>query len=190
MTDIHDIRPPVPPDMDIAWWAVLLIIIAAALALAALWWGWRKFFGRHPEVEIIVPDLPPEMIALSALDALETDLHARENPMSGKSFYFRLSAILRQYAQGRYGIGAPEMTTEEFLPHLDSLPLDPELSRTFKQLCRAMDQVKFEDPVRPGRVAPTNTQMAHNLAFSRHFVHQTPPVPGPSDALGTDEKGV
>ena len=44
--------------------------------------------------------------------------------LNGKTFYFRLSAILRQYVFGRFAVGAPEMTTEEFLPCIHRLKID------------------------------------------------------------------
>ena len=78
------------------------------------------------------------MVAMQALDGIG-DVRGQD----GKAFYFRLSAILRRYIFGRFSVGAPEMTTEEFLPCIDRLPIDRELARQLKQLCRAMDPVKF-----------------------------------------------
>ena len=87
--------------------------------------------------------------------------------MDGKTFYFRLSAIVRQYVSGRFGVGAVEMTTEEFLPCIDRLNTEGDLARRLKQLCRAMDPVKF------GGAVAMEKQMEEDLLFAREFVRKT-----------------
>jgi LPXTG-motif cell wall-anchored protein len=163
MTDIHDIRPPVAVGVDAPWLIPALLALAGVVLLAALWWWWRR--RKKRPIETIVPELPPEMIAMQALDSIG-DVRGLE----GKSFYFHLSAILRQYVFGRFAVGAPEMTTEEFLPCIDRLPVDRELGRRLKQLCRAMDPVKF------GGVTTVEKQMETDLFFARAFVRQTTPT--------------
>lgn len=161
MTDIHDIRPPVPAGFDAPWLMSVLTTLAGMLILAALVWWWRRHRRPRP-IETIVPELPPEMVAMQALDQT-SDVRGQD----GKAFYFHLSAILRQYVSGRFAVGAPEMTTEEFLPCVDRLPVDRELARQLKQLCRAMDPVKF------GGLATVEKQMEADLFFVRTFVRQT-----------------
>ncbi|WP_054692974.1 DUF4381 family protein [Desulfosarcina cetonica] len=163
MTDIHDIRPPIPVGFDAPWLILALVALAAILVAAGLFWWWKRH-RRRRTIETIVPELPPEMIANQALDAIG-DVRC----IDGKLFYFRLSAILRQYVFGRFGVGAPEMTTEEFMPCIDRLAVDRELARQFKQLCRAMDPVKF------GGVTTMERQMEGDLMFARTFVRQTTP---------------
>lgn len=161
MSDIHDIRPPVPVGFDAPWLMPVLLTLAGILMLAALVWWWRRHRRPRP-IETIVPELPPEMVAMQALDQIG-DVRGQD----GKAFYFRLSAILRQYVFGRFAVGAPEMTTEEFLPYVDRLPVDRELARQLKQLCRAMDPVKF------GGLTTVEKQMETDLFFVRTFVRQT-----------------
>lgn len=161
MTDIHDILPPVPAGPDIPWlWAVLIVLGTVALAVMA-WWLWKKRRNKR-SIVTIVPELPPEMIARQALDQI-SDVRG----MDGKTFYFRLSAIVRQYVSGRFGVGAVEMTTEEFLPCIDQLNTDSDLARRLKQLCRAMDPVKF------GAQQAMEKQMETDLFFAREFVQKT-----------------
>lgn len=164
MTDIHDIRPPVAVGFDTPWLISALLALAGVVLLAALWWWWRNHRKKRT-IETIVPELPPEMIAMQALDSIG-DVRG----LDGKSFYFHLSAILRQYVFGRFAVGAPEMTTEEFLPCIDRLPVDRELGRQLKQLCRAMDPVKF------GGVTTVEKQMETDLFFARAFVRKTTPT--------------
>jgi hypothetical protein len=163
MTDIHDIRPPVPVGFDAPWLIPVMVALAAGAILAAAWWWWNNARKKRA-IATIVPELPPEMIAMQALDGI-SDVRG----LHGKTFYFFLSAILRRYVSGRYAVGAAEMTTEEFVPCIDRLPIDRELARQLKQLCRAMDPVKF------GGVTAAEKQMETDLFFARAFVHRTTP---------------
>ncbi len=132
MTDIHDIHPPVSVGIDAPWLVPSLLALAAALILTAGWWFWKKR-NRNRAVETIVPELPPELTAMQALDHI-----ADVRRLDGKTFYFRLSAILRQYVFGRFAVGAPEMTTEEFIPRIDRLNMDKGLAQRLRVLCRAI----------------------------------------------------
>lgn len=161
MTDIHDILPPVPVGIYAPWLLPVLLALATAAILAAAWWWWKKH-RKVRQIETLVPELPPEMTAMRELDGI-SDVRR----IDGKRFYFRLSAILRQYVFERFGVDAPEMTTEEFLPCIEALPIDKELARCFKSLCQAMDPVKF------GGQTVVEKQMETDLFFARAFVRQT-----------------
>ena len=168
MTDIHDIRPPVPVGFDMPPWLVpVLLSLAGVALLAALFFWWRRHRKKRV-IETIVPEPPPEMVAMQALDGVG-DVRGQD----GRAFYFCLSAILRQYIFGRFGVGAPEMTTEEFLPCIERLPVDRDLARQLKQLCRAMDPVKFAGQ------KTVEKQMETDLFFARAFVRQTAPEAAP-----------
>ncbi len=161
MTDIHDILPPVSVGIDAPWLVPVLLGLAAATILAAGWWFWKKQ-KKDRAIETIVPEPPPEMTALQALGEI-----ADVRRLDGKTFYFRLSAILRQYVFGRFAVGAPEMTTEEFIPCIDRLNMDKILAQRLKGLCRAMDPVKF------GSQTAVEKQMETDLIFAREFVRKT-----------------
>ena len=165
MTDIHDILSPVSVGIHTPWLVPVLLTLAATALLAAVWWLWKKHKKKSLPIETIVPELPPEMVANRALDGI-SDLRR----LDGKTFYFHLSAILRQYVSGRYAVGAPEMTTEEFLPCIDRLSIDTDLTGRLKRLCRAMDPVKF------GAATAIERQMQADLLFVRTFVKQTTPT--------------
>lgn len=161
MTDIHDIQPPVSVGIDASWLVPVLLGLAAATILAACWWFWKKH-KKDRAIETIVPEPPPEMTALQALEQI-----ADVRRLDGKTFYFRLSAILRQYVFGRFTVAAPEMTTEEFIPCIDRLNMDKSLAQRLKGLCRAMDPVKF------GSQPAVEKQMETDLMFAREFVKKT-----------------
>jgi len=163
MTDIHDILPPVSVGIDAPWLVPVLVALVAIAILAAGWWFWKKR-KKARTIETIVPELPPEMTAMQALDEI-SDVRR----LDGKTFYFRLSAILRHYIFGRFAVGAPEMTTEEFMPCINRLHIDNDLAQRLKGLCRSMDPVKF------GSETVVEKQMESDLFFAREFVRKTTP---------------
>lgn len=169
MTDIHDIRDIRAPGPDLRPLAYGLAALAALLAV--LWKRRRRLKGG------VVPSLPPDAVALSALDEL-SDVGGIE----GRLFYFRLSAVLRRYLHGRFGIPAPEMTTEELLAEMDH----PEIGRD-----RAASLARFFSDAAPityaGRPAAVD-RMQKDLDFARRFVRETvPPADtAPATGHGTD----
>jgi hypothetical protein len=161
MTDIHDIKPllSMGPDLQWLYW-VLGALVIGGLALMA-WYLWRRRNKAEPSTAA-PPPVPPHIEAFQALDAL-----AAQTGISGKQYYFRLSAILRRYLERRYGFPAAEMTTEELLPRLDGLPMDADLFQAVKDFCRSADPIKFA-----GADASRN-RMHDHMAMARHFIRQT-----------------
>ena len=172
MTDIHDIKPALAMGHDLQWlyWTLAALVFLALVAL--IWQRWRKRAKPAPAASA-PPPLPPDTEALQMLDALAADGHTHP-----KQFYFRLSAIVRRYIERRFTIPACEMTTEELLPRVDCLTIEPDLKQTLKIFCRAADPVKFA-----GARADAD-KMVHDLAFARDFVRRTtvPPEPAAEDA--------
>ena len=165
MTDILDIKPPVVFGLDPVFVRYGLYVLAAAalLAVAALvWWLWRRRKAR--QVETVQAEILPEDLALSHLDAL-----AREK-LNDKRFYFRLSAILRTYLLGQFGLGAPEMTTEELLPRVARLNLAVDLVRGLRRFLIHGDGIKFAGQ------STDPQQRESDLDFARWFVRQTTPA--------------
>lgn len=160
MTDIHDIKPPekIGVDFTLLYYAAGAVLILAMLAAIVIWFRKRK--NKIKEKEVV--KLPPDEAALASLD----ELTAVEN-IDGKTFYFRLSAIFRTYIYEKYGISAPEMTTEEFLPSIEKLELPGELKKGVKGLCHSADPVKFAG------CPAVQTVMENDLKFVRNFVKQT-----------------
>ncbi|MBT8342415.1 MAG: DUF4381 family protein [Desulfatitalea sp.] len=163
MTDIHDIKPALAMGPDLGWlvWVLVAVLVLAGGAVA--WWLWRR--RKKPAASAGMPLLSPETEAFARLDALAAD-----HGINGKQYYFRLSAILRQYVERRYDIPAAEMTMEELLPRMDGLPVPGELRDLFKYFCRAAEPIKFA-----GTPADQNRKN-EDLAFARTFVQSTTPV--------------
>ncbi|MCB5277762.1 MAG: hypothetical protein LHW62_08740, partial [Candidatus Cloacimonetes bacterium] len=99
--------------------------------------------NRKPPVVIKAkPDpveiVPPHLKALKALDELEqSGLMYRDY----LSYHFRLSMILREYLEARFGFGATQMTGSEIAENLNVLNFVPK--RDYMDILHYCDMVKF-----------------------------------------------
>ena len=177
VTDIRDIKPlrRIETGGQWLWW---LVGVAVALALAVAWW-WRRRRqqddGGAPEVARV----PPYELAIQELERLRrTDF---SNLRALRRYYFAVSSVVRTYVEGRFGMNATDLTTEEILGRLDVLGrLDPVQVRRLERFLIATDQVKFAAH-RPG---PGEIDRTYEQALD--FVRTTRPR---EDPAGQDEDG-
>lgn len=162
MTDILDIKPPLEPRWDptLLYW--ILGIIGLLALLAAAWWWYRR---RKNKEAAPPPPRPAHEVALEGLDRLQA-----EPGMPGKEYYFRLTAVLRGYLEGRYGFKALEMTVEELGPELDKRAKREPMMREVKNLLKEADPVKFA-----GQIVSAEKQQ-QDANFARRFIWATKPV--------------
>jgi hypothetical protein len=165
VTAPKDIAPPVvlsrhgmPP-----WiWIVTASLVGLGLFGGLWWWYWQ----RRPRAAALPPPQPAHVIALEALRRLQREELIRRQRI--EEFYVRLSDILRRYVEWRFGLRAPEQTTEEFLAVILStgglIATHRDLLRTFLEHC---DLVKF------ARHQPSPDDMQEALESARVFVEQT-----------------
>ena len=173
LTDIHDIKPLLPLTSAVDPLTVALALAAVLLITGAAVYVIRR--RRSAAGKTAMPPLPPQTVAMQQLAALR-DL----DRMDGRVFYFRLSAILRGYLQGRYGVKAVEMTTEELLPAIDPLGLPRNLAAALKTLLTSADPIKFAG------TAAVKTQMQTDLGFAHKFVDDTTPAADTPDNAPTN----
>ena len=135
---------------------------------------------RNRDAEQSEPYVPPHIRALLQLDLLQSDGLIDKNEIH--AYYIRLSDIVRQYIESRFGLMAPEQTTEEFLRELQR---DTALNVGHKELLasflRASDMVKFA----LHRPSPGDCEEAFNSAGA--FVRETTPTH--DEMPGTDPGG-
>ena len=173
LPDIADIKQPAqPPAGPIPYWrwlgltaSLILLLLAALLLYRRL----RKHSGQRPAEPII----PPHERALEALRLLS--METPQTPEAIDRFYVRLSEIVRVYVEQRFGIQAPDRTTEEFLNELEQthdlfLPHQRQLLRSFLGEC---DLVKF------ARFLPATADIRHALDQAIAFVEGTLPQAQP-----------
>ena len=141
VTDIRDIKPLRRVETG-RLWLLWLGLAAALLALAiAAWWWWRRRRGSGGDVPE-VPRIPPYDVAIQELKRLRrTDF---SNLRELRRYYFAVSAVVRAYVEGRFGLNATDLTTEEILSRLGELiRLDPAQAWRLERFLVATDQVKF-----------------------------------------------
>lgn len=158
--ELKEIAEPV--DMPAPWWPWIAGGIAlAALAAGLLWWRRRK----HLERDAIPPPSPHE-IAYAELDKLLA-LGLLEKG-EAKLFYLRLSNVLRHYIEARFGLRAPEQTTEEFLAELQrSQPFAPKHNESLQAFLEHCDLVKFAE------LQPTRQEAETTVDLCRKFIGDT-----------------
>ena len=153
-----------PPPSRWIWVALVVLGLLAAGILAL-----RKFLSTPRTILHMEPVIPPYQIALDALE----DLRAKGWIEAGKIelFYIALSGIVRRYLEARFGLRAPERTTEEFIHdamHAKSLSdLHRDLVAGFLE---QSDLVKF------ARHTPGPSDMHNALDSATRLVHETMPV--------------
>ncbi len=142
---------------------IAVLAVGTALAGAgalALYLALRRRRARPP------PPLPPEVLALRELDRLDVDRWRAADRV--KEYYYRLTEIVRVYIERKFGLAAPEMTTEEFLKTLShrqtAVPYDRQRLAEFLMAC---DLVKY------AAATPAREDAAAALAAARAFVNAT-----------------
>ena len=160
--DVHDIAAPELIPID---WRRPAVLAGAVLAVGALGFAlWR--WSRRAEYVVKVPAPPPHDTARRALRALE----ARDLVRGGrlKEYYAELSDIVRHYLEARFGVRAPEMTTEEFL-------LETARSGALSAPHRALltDFLRDSDLVKFARHWPSSEDVSRALVAARRVIDET-----------------
>ncbi|MDP6359285.1 MAG: hypothetical protein QF473_29470 [Planctomycetota bacterium] len=134
--------------------AILVIGIAALFFIRWL---------RKPEV---IPPTPAHIIAYEQMRRLIADRLVEEGRF--EEFYVRLSDICRHYLENRFGLRAPERTTEEFLAILAGTSvLSPDHKGLVQDFLKHCDQVKF------AQYEPGKDEMEGVFESARRLVDET-----------------
>ena len=162
--EIADIKPlqrlpgRVPP-----W---LWIVVGAALLAFLIGLLTSKFRKKVQEEKPAPPPIPPHIRALQALDELVAKGLLEKNECD--PFYTELSAILREYLEGRFHLNAPEQTTEEIVEELSRSPILSGRHRNILlEFLRQADMVKF------AKGHPDRSTMERAFDTAKHFVEET-----------------
>jgi len=165
---LRDIKGPI----EIAtWtdWAIRGAVVLAALALlAAAWWWWRR---KRP---VAAPPrlIPPDERARERLAAAFALIDQPER------FCTTVSEIVRVYLEERFGLRAPERTTEEFLAELPrNAVLEARHKAFLSDFLTGTDLVKFAK-FEPGRKELEDLHAAAVRLVEETTPRFVPPPPG------------
>lgn len=115
--DIKDIKPPVRIPLN--WWMILLWAIIGLILSALAIFIYKKYLKKKP-VEIVQKPkeikIPAHVAALSKLDKLASEQLWQKGFV--KDYHSRITEIIREYFEQRFGLPALEMTTSESLENL------------------------------------------------------------------------
>ncbi len=157
----HEVRDFVGPDLASLWPVGLVIGLGLVVAGLALFMTRRR--AQHRDLE---PVIEPHVWARARLDELETRRLVEQGRVT--EFYVVLSDIVRQYLERRFGLMAPERTTEEFLREArSSSVLGDDHKTLLSGFLRAADMVKF------ALHEPSVDESNGALAAARGFVEET-----------------
>jgi uncharacterized repeat protein (TIGR01451 family) len=140
---IFDIVKPYKAPVTIG--EILPWVLLAALLAAAIWVIIKlikRFKKSKSEPEQIINPDPAHIIAFRDLEKLREEQLWQKGEV--KLYYSRLTEILRQYLENRYGVFSLEMTTSETLEALVKTGFrKDELYSTIKTILNGSDLVKF-----------------------------------------------
>lgn len=175
---LREAKPPLNLPIDYRMAAlVLLAPIALTLLILELVRWLRKRSALCAAKTAAVPAAEPaHLLAFRELEALRSELAGPAEP-----FFVRLSCCLRTYLLNRYGLKAPELTTEELLPlAAQELELPAGAGDGLACLARLWDAVKF------ARHEPAAGIAADALRQAVDFVELTKDE-SPADKAGAEE---
>jgi len=162
--DIKDIKPP----LELAYIPVapLVWLCAGGAAVAAALVALRRVRRKR---ELSPPPRLPHLIAYEELARLlAMNLIAAGRV---KEYYIGISDIVRRYIERRFGLRAPDRTTEEFLAEASASGLlDPRARTLVGDFLEKCDMVKF------ARYGPTDEENSGAYAAAKRFVDETVPA--------------
>lgn len=141
---IYDIRQPMQAPLvveEFSGWVSLGVLALAVLAslIYLVLKSWRA--RKQGEAEVALPKEAPHIVAIRSLEQL-THQKLWQNGKH-KAYWSRLTDILRSYLDGRYGVGAMEMTTDEIIAAVKELEISPKQLADIRELLSEGDLVKF-----------------------------------------------
>ncbi len=148
-----------------------LSLLLVALAILAVWLLARHLAKRGKSLSDLFkpePPLPPHIVAIAALEQLQNQKLWQNN--RHKEYYSALSNILRTYLDGRFDIGAMEMTTDEIVESIKQIDIPQKSAMDLVAVLRDADLVKFAKAL----FDAAENESAYSRAY--YFVEETKPV--------------
>jgi len=172
--DIRDIKPPEELPGGRAW--IGWLIGGLILTSAGLWL--LRFLRRRRlrrDLEAIPyqgPPRPADRIALEELNRIAA-LQLMDKGLI-KELYIQVCDVIRRYIEGRYAIGAMELTTWELIEELERTAVPRDHRGDFRSFLQECDLVKFAKHIPPAEVCETLLHRARQLVLSTRISLRPP----------------
>lgn len=177
---LEDPAAPFEPEFRWGLWGAIgggVLLLALAILL------WVRARRRRPQrLPVEVPVLP-HVKAMRALARLRQAERSTEEQI--ERFYVDVSQVLREYLEERFGLHAPQRSTEEFLVELErGGDLNLAHRQSLRQFLQQCDLVKF------AKVIPGTDVHEQTLRIAESVVEETrsdgPADTGVGTGAGTD----
>lgn len=164
---IHDIKAirkaPVTLKEALPWALIALFIIALIILL---WRYVKTKKERRPFIPIVnKPQRPPHELALERLSQLAEKKLWQQGEI--KTYHTEITDIARDYLEGKFGIQALEMTTEEIMKSLSATPIEITSQKPLYNLLQLADMVKF------AKAKPLPDEHMGSFKHLEAFIHET-----------------
>lgn len=137
---IYDIKAPIDAPLILSeideyiYLGLFILLLAAVLTYIIV-----KL--RKKEALFAKPKIPPHILAVNELNKIR-ELALWQNGKH-KEYYTMLTDTVREYLEGRFGVGAMEMTTEEIMAAIKDDPINQKEKDNLYELLSLADLVKF-----------------------------------------------
>jgi hypothetical protein len=144
----------------IFFWGLAIICISLAVYL------FMRYRDDKPIIKKIKiePKIPAHVRAINGIEELRTS--GGPHSEDSKAYYTRLTDILREYINDRFGFNATEMTSYEILERLEE-------SRDKESLSELRDLLSTSDMVKFAKFKPMLNENDRNLVSALEFVNDT-----------------
>ncbi len=161
--DIKDIKLPFDAPWKFEDYLPYLIALGVfGLAGFAYSYWRRKKRQREREFERLKPHIPPHQQALYELRELEDKKLWQQGKV--KEYYSEATEIIRRFFEGRWGIIALELTSDEILSQMKSIRESQKVWREMVSFFTTADLVKF------AKYAPTPEEHEKELRWAFEIV--------------------
>jgi len=140
--EIKDIKQPLDAPWKFEDFLPYLIALTVLALVAGAYYYWRKKRKQREEAVVIAkPEIPPHQQALYELRELEDKKLWQQGKV--KEYYSEATEIVRRFFEGRWGIDALELTSDEIMKHMKNVAESKKVWKEMQSFFTTADLVKF-----------------------------------------------
>jgi len=160
---LKDIKFPLALPFVFPETGLIALVILLALGVGFILW---RYLQRRVTREKPIPPQAAHEIALKELEKIEKLDLIQKGEI--KEYYYLISSCMRFYVENRFGLRAPEQTTEEFLESVvERQSLSARYINLFKEYLSHCDLVKY------AKLRPKESDSLKLMETTRGFIQET-----------------